>query len=39
RWPTRWTLIVLLAGTVPLMTFVVERRVVRRIAAEGRAPV
>lgn len=37
RWPWGWTLIVLLAGTVPLMTFVVERKVAARIAAEDAA--
>lgn len=37
RWPLGWTLTVLLAGTVPLMTFIVERKVAHRIAAEDRA--
>jgi integral membrane protein len=37
RWPLRRTVGVLLAGTVPFLSFVVERRVVRRLLAEEEA--
>lgn len=33
RWRARFTILILLAGTVPFLTFVAERAVVRRIAA------
>ena len=35
RWPLGRTLLVLLAGTVPFLSFVVERRVSRRAATAG----
>jgi integral membrane protein len=35
RWSLGWTLLMLLAGTVPFLTFVVERMVSRRIEAES----
>jgi integral membrane protein len=31
RWNWRFTLLVMLAGTVPFLTFVAERRVVRKV--------
>jgi integral membrane protein len=34
RWSIRQTVLLLLAGTVPFLTFVVERRVTRRVQAE-----
>jgi len=37
RWSIRQTALLLLAGTVPFLTFVVERRVTRRLQAEGHA--
>lgn len=37
RWPFERTLLVLLAGTVPFLTFVAERRVTRFVQAEGDA--
>jgi integral membrane protein len=36
RWSIRQTLLLLLAGTVPFLTFVMERRVTRRVQAESR---
>lgn len=38
RWPLGYTLLVLLAGTVPFLSFVAERSVTRRIraATDGR---
>ena len=43
RWPFRYTILVLLAGTVPFLSFVAERKVTRRVraalAATGTAPV
>jgi len=33
RWPWRYTALVLLAGIVPFLTFVVERSVTRRVRA------
>jgi integral membrane protein len=37
RWSVPQTLLLLLAGTVPFLTFVVERRITRRLHAEGQA--
>lgn len=37
-WPLQWSLPVLVAGTVPLMSFIAERKVVAKIQAERRAP-
>ncbi|HEU4543631.1 MAG TPA: DUF3817 domain-containing protein [Jiangellaceae bacterium] len=34
RWTWRWLLPVLLAGTIPMMSFVAERKVVARVRAE-----
>jgi integral membrane protein len=36
-WPLRRTVGVLLAGTVPFLSFVVERRVARRVHADAHA--
>jgi hypothetical protein len=33
RWPLRYTILVLLAGTVPFLSFVAERKVTRRVRA------
>jgi len=38
RWPWRYTLLILLAGTVPFLSFVAERSVTRRVRA-ARQPV
>lgn len=38
RWPIRRTLLLLLAGTVPFMSFVMERRVVREVRHQQPAP-
>lgn len=38
RWPLGRTVGVLLAGTVPFLSFVVERRVTRRVRSEGAGP-
>ena len=34
RWTWRWLVPVLLAGTIPLMSFVAERKVVSRVRAD-----
>ena len=34
RWTWRWLVPVVLAGTIPLMSFVAERKVVARVRAE-----
>jgi integral membrane protein len=34
RWTWRWLVPVVLAGTIPLMSFVAERQVVRRVRRE-----
>jgi integral membrane protein len=34
RWPWRYTILILLAGTVPFLSFVAERSVTRRVRAE-----
>lgn len=39
QWPVLRTVGVLLAGTVPFLSFVVERRVTRRVRAEQLEPV
>jgi integral membrane protein len=43
RWPRRFTILILLAGTVPFLSFVAERKVTRRVraalGAEGTKPV
>jgi integral membrane protein len=33
RWPLKYTILVLLAGTVPFLSFVAERSVTRRVRA------
>ena len=33
RWPLRYTILILLAGTVPFLSFVAERSVTRRVRA------
>ncbi len=33
RWPIRYTLLVMLAGTVPFLSFVAEHKVTRRVRA------
>jgi integral membrane protein len=33
RWPLRYTVLILLAGTVPFLSFVAERSVTRRVRA------
>ncbi len=38
RWPLRYTVLILLAGTVPFLSFVAERSVTRRVRAAGAAP-
>lgn len=38
RWPLGRTLLVLLAGTVPFLSFAVERQVTRLVRAEASAP-
>jgi integral membrane protein len=38
RWGLWFTLLILLAGTVPFLTFVAERAVVRRVAAAEPVP-
>jgi integral membrane protein len=37
RWPLRYTVLILLAGTVPFLSFVAERSVTRRVRAAGAA--
>ena len=37
RWQLGWTLVMLLAGTIPFLTFIVERMVTRRIRDEAPA--
>ncbi len=37
RWPLRYTALILLAGTVPFLSFVAERSVTRRVRAAGAA--
>jgi integral membrane protein len=37
-WPLRWSVPVLVAGTIPLMSFVAERKVVAKIRAERQVP-
>lgn len=37
RWPLAQTLLVLLAGTVPFLTFVMERKVTRWVRSEAQA--
>jgi integral membrane protein len=37
RWPFRYTVLILLAGTVPFLSFVAERSVTRRVRAAGAA--
>jgi integral membrane protein len=37
RWPFRYTVLILLAGTVPFLSFVAERSVTRRVRAAGHA--
>jgi len=37
RWSIRQTVLLLLAGTVPFLTFLVERRVTKRLHAEAKA--
>jgi integral membrane protein len=42
RWPLGYTVLILLAGTVPFLSFVAERKVTRRVRAAqavGSAPV
>jgi integral membrane protein len=43
RWPLKFTILILLAGTVPFLSFVAERTVTRRVraalAAQGSEPV
>ncbi len=42
RWPLRYTILILLAGTVPFLSFVAERSVTRRVRAAraaGPAPI
>jgi integral membrane protein len=39
RWPWRFTILVLLAGTVPFLSFVAERKVTRRVRAAMAEPV
>jgi len=34
RWPFRYTILILLAGTVPFLSFVAERNVTRRVRAK-----
>lgn len=34
RWTWRWMVPVVLAGTIPLMSFIAERKVVARVAAD-----
>lgn len=34
RWPFRYTILILLAGTVPFLSFKAERSVTRRVRAE-----
>lgn len=38
-WPLQWSIPVLLAGTIPLMSFIAERKVVAKVQAESRLPV
>jgi integral membrane protein len=37
RWPLRYTVLILLAGTVPFLSFVAERSVTRRVRAAAAA--
>jgi integral membrane protein len=37
RWPLRYTALILLAGTVPFLSFVAERSVTKRVRAAGGA--
>lgn len=37
-WPLQWSIPVLLAGTIPVMSFIAERKVVAKIRAEQRVP-
>jgi integral membrane protein len=37
RWPLTYTVLILLAGTVPFLSFVAERKVTRRVRAESAA--
>jgi integral membrane protein len=37
RWPLRYTVLILLAGTVPFLSFVAERSVTKRVRAAGAA--
>ena len=39
RWPWKYTILVLLAGTVPFLSFVAERKVTRRVRAALADPV
>jgi integral membrane protein len=39
RWPWKYTILVLLAGTVPFLSFVAERKVTRRVRAALAEPV
>jgi integral membrane protein len=38
RWPFRYTILILLAGTVPFLSFVAERSVTRRVRAKLDGP-
>ncbi len=35
RWPIRYTLLVMLAGTVPFLSFVAEHKVTRRVRGQA----
>jgi integral membrane protein len=35
RWPLRYTVLILLAGTVPFLSFVAERNVTRRLGRDA----
>ncbi len=37
-WPLQWSIPVLLAGTIPLMSFVAERKVVAKVRADRQVP-
>ena len=39
RWPWKYTILILLAGTVPFLSFVAERSVTHRVRAALAAPV
>lgn len=38
-WPLQWSIPVLLAGTIPIMSFIAERKVVAKIQAQRQVPV